>query len=116
MDLSDVFTVVGLVALVKKFVDFLKYATNRNVNGVVTQVVVWVAGVAAVLLYSQSDFADRIRLGEFGLGDLNVYSLLILGLAIGSLAGVTKDVIASRDDSDTARTPPLIPNSPPPAE
>ena len=98
----------GLLALIKKFIDFAKYATNKDLNGAMTQIVVWVAGVVAVILYAATDWANTIAFGGLTLADMNMASLIALGLALGSGASLTTDFIKSRDESDSARMPALI--------
>lgn len=99
---------VAMFALIKKFIDFTKYVVNRDLNGSVTQLVVWGAGVLAVWLYAQTDWADTISFAGLTLAKMNMGSLVALGLGLGSTASVATDFIKSRDDSDSASMPPLV--------
>lgn len=98
-------------ALVWKFVDFLKALTNRDWNTVVTQLVVWVAGIAAVMLFAHSDFAANISVMDGGmtLATLGGVGQLIVGLSAASLVSVGVDVKKALDNSDSAAQPPLVP-------
>jgi hypothetical protein len=98
----------GLLALIKKFVDFSKYVTNRDWNGALTQIYVWGAGIIAVFLYANTDWAHSIAFGGLTLADMNAGSLVALGLALGSGGSLTTDFIKSRDSSDSAAMPALI--------
>lgn len=99
---------LAAAALVWKIVDFLKYLRTGDVNGVFTQLSVWVAGVAVVLLLANTDWADGITVGDTILGALNGASLVLLGLSVGSTSSVLYDTKAAIDGSDTAVKPPLI--------
>lgn len=102
---------LALVALVKKFIDFAKYLTNRDVNGAITQIVVWGSGVVAVCLFAQTDWAEGIIFAGRTLADMNFASQLAVGLGLGSTAGVVTDVIKASDDSDSAAMPKLLPKA-----
>lgn len=99
----------AMVTLIGKFVDFLKSVTNKDVNGVVTQLTAWAAGVAGVWLYAQTQWADQISFGDRALAQMNGASLIAVGLGASSLMSVLVDFKKARDQSDSARTPPLIP-------
>jgi hypothetical protein len=115
--MDELITVVALFALAKKFVDFSKFVTNRDVNGAFTQLWAWAAGVGAVLVFAATDFAEGIQVGTHALGDLAFWSLVWLGLGIGSVGGVVTDAIKSFDNTDSAAMPKLLPGAadgPPP--
>lgn len=100
---------MGLVlALIWKIVDVLKYALARNGNGVVTQLVVWVAAVFVVIVAANADLTEGLRLvGGRPLGTLNGWSLFLAGLLLGSGASTTVDFKKALDGSDSAAVPPL---------
>lgn len=98
---------IALLALVKKIVDFVKLAMARD-PGAVTQLIAWGAGVAAVLLFAQSDWADGIQVADRALSTLNVWSQVIVGLGISSSAGVVTDAIKATDNTDSATMPSLL--------
>lgn len=99
---------VALGALVVKFTDLLKFLTNKDWNAAITQIVVWVAGFAAVGLFAQTVLADGVEFGGVTLADMNLATLAYIGLTIGSAGSVAYDFKRARDDADTAKTPPLI--------
>lgn len=109
--MEQLITVVALLALAKKFVDFSKYVTNKDVNGAFTQVWAWGAGIAAVLIFAATDFAEDVPVGTHQLGGLAFWSLVWLGLGIGSAGSIVTDIIKSRDNSDSAAMPKLLPGA-----
>ena len=102
---------IAMLALVKKVIDFLKYVTNKDKNGVITTLAAWLGGVVVILLFAASDFASGINIGDTTLGALNVASLVIVGMSIGASAGVAADVISSRRPSDDPARLKLLPKS-----
>ncbi len=99
---------LALLALVKKLIDFLRYASARDVNGVVTQLVTWVSGFGALLLAAQTNWADQIMVGDSSLAALNVWSLVFVGMTVASSASVVHDVTKAVDNKDTAAIPKLL--------
>jgi hypothetical protein len=87
---------LAMLALVKKSVDLLKSATNKDMSAVITILGSWLIGILVVWLFSLSDFADGIEVGSLSIGTLNAAGLVIVGLAIGSSAGVTEDFIVRK--------------------
>lgn len=102
---------VALLALINKFVDFSKYITNKDVNGALTQVYVWGAGVLGVWLYAQTAWADTINFGDLPLSKFNGASIVAVGFAIASAGSVAKDWLKAKDNSDSAAMPKLLPNA-----
>lgn len=100
---------VALLALIKVFVDFGKSVTNKDVNAIFTQLFAWVAGIGAVWIYAQTVWADSIQFGDRALSSFNFASIVCVGLALASAAGVTSDLIKSIDNTDSAAKPPLLP-------
>lgn len=102
--------------LVTKAVDWVRHLRARDWNAVVTQAVVWGAGVGAAFLLAASDFADKVTFDELGgvaLADLNGPSLVFVGMAV--LSGFSKlvDLTKAVDSSQSAAVPPLVPTKPP---
>jgi vacuolar-type H+-ATPase subunit I/STV1 len=100
---------VAMMALIVKFVDFLRYARAGDANGVFTQVFVWVAGIAGVLLAAQTDWAEEIMIGDRSLAALGIWSLVFGGLTFGSAGSLIKDTLKSVDSSNSAKIPTLLP-------
>lgn len=95
-------------ALVKKVVDFCKYGANGDINGMVTQIVSWVTGIAVAFLAANSNWGDGIVVNGQSLGSLNPASLVFVGFNLASAAGVTWDAIKAVDDSNSAIVPNLM--------
>lgn len=93
---------LAMLALIKKVTDFLKLVTNRDVNGITTQVTVWIGGVLVVFLCAQTDFASGLNVGEISLSELNFASLILLGLTVGSGASVAHDYLQARDNTNAS--------------
>ncbi len=100
---------LALSLLVFKAVDFVRYLRAGNVNGWLTQLVAWAAGVGAVLLYAKSGFG--ISIGDFDLGHLNIWGQIVVGLNIGSAGSAWNDARKTFDSSASAAVPTLLPVS-----
>lgn len=101
----DFVPIIAVVALVWKVVDFVKYLRARDVDGALTQGVVWAAGVLAVFLLSGTNFAGGIVLGDVAVSAMNWQSLVLVGLSIGSSASALVDFKKAVDNSDSAAVP-----------
>lgn len=101
----DFAPLLAAITLVWKIVDFVKYLRARNVDAVVTQLGVWIAGVGVTLLLAATNYADGIVIGDLALGNLNLASLVLLGLTIGSSASALVDVKKALDNTDSAAVP-----------
>ena len=99
---------IAMAALVFAIINFVKYVKAGDTNGIVTQLSVWAAGVAVVLLVAQTDLATRIAVGDEPLSALNVWSLLFVGLTIGSTGTLLNDFKKAFDNTDSAHTTSLI--------
>lgn len=85
--------VLVLLATVKKVVDFVRYAKAGEVNGIVTQVVAWLAGFGLVALAAHSAWADSVVIGDVPLAGMSLASQLLTGIAIGSTASLAHDAL-----------------------
>ena len=99
---------LALALLVKKFIDFLRYASAKDWNGVTTQLLTWVSGVGAMFLVAQTDWAMSIMVGDMSLAALNGYSLVFVGLTVASGASAAVDTLKAVDNSQTAKVPNLL--------
>ncbi len=99
---------IAMVALIKKLVDFVRYAKNGDINGIVTQIVAWAAGIAIFFLAAQSDWADGIEIGDRALSVLNGWSLVLAGATFGSVASTAQDLFKSVDNTNSAAIPTLL--------
>jgi hypothetical protein len=106
-----------LGALVYVFINTLKLAQAKQWGSVLTQVGVWVAGVAAVFLVGASKIGETIKftVGQaptqkvYTLTSLDTFSKLVLGLLASSLFATSyNQFIKARDNNDTAVIPPML--------
>lgn len=99
---------VAMAALVLAVINFVKFAKAKDTNGMVTQLSVWIAGVAVVLLVAHTDFAAGLTVGDMTMASLNVYSLVFVGLTLGSSATVLNEFKKALDAGDSAKKPPMV--------
>lgn len=102
-------TWLALGALVSKIVTVVK-SIGKDWNMVLTQVVVWVAGVAVSWLAAQSHLGGGIVFSGLALEKMNFADLVLAGTALGSTFSVVYDFKKARDDSDNAAEPALAPS------
>lgn len=103
MGLITVAGAVLLITLVGKFTDFFKALVNREVNTVVTQVLVWVAAILGVFLVAASQFASTVQITDtMTLDSFDTITKVIIGLLIGSGASYGFDLKKAIDSSDSA--------------
>lgn len=103
---------LAMAALILKVVDFLRYAKAADMNGVLTQLITWVAGVVVLLLVAQTDWADGIPIGDTPLSALGFWSIVFAGMSAGSVASVGKDTLKSVDNSNSSAIPTLVDSGP----
>jgi len=100
-----------MLALVKKVIDFLKYVTNRDLNGVLTTAGAWIGGIVVIVLFAQSNFAEGIKIGDTTLAAINFASLVVVGMSIGSGAGLANDWISAKEPKDDPARLKLLPSA-----
>jgi hypothetical protein len=104
----EVFTAATLLALVTKFTGVVKYLSNREWRAVATQVLSWVVATAAVMIAAQADVAENLTTwGNIALSDLDFWSQVLAGIAVGSGASVIYDYEKVFDNTNTAVEPRL---------
>lgn len=101
---------VGLIALILKSVDFVRLFANikTNVSAVITQVLAWIGGVVAVVLFSSSDFGNSVNAAGTTLDKVSGATLVLIGIMLSSAASVVVDFKQSIDATDSAAKPPLL--------
>lgn len=109
MEGTDAVALALLGTLVSKLIDFFKAVTARDVNGVVTQLGVWAAGVLAVFLAGASQIGGRIGFEGITLQAANGPTKVMFGLVIMSLLSKVYDFQKAIDNTQSAATPSLIP-------
>lgn len=100
-----------LAALAKKVVDFLRQARGKDTSAVVTQLVAWVAGIVVVYLGAHVDFAGAINVANMSLDQMSLWTQTILGLVVGSVGSVGKDLLKALDNTQTEASPELVPGT-----
>lgn len=100
----------GLVAML----DFIRYAKVRDANGALMIFLAWLGGFGMVALGAQADVTQGLVLivDQPPLGLLDVWSLVLLGFVIGSIAPTGVKVLKAFDNTDTAKTPMLVSKTP----
>ncbi len=107
---------VAAIALIMKLIDFTRYARARDVNGIVTQLATWLAGILVFLLVAQTTWAKGITLAGQTMDRLGFWSLVFAGVSVASTASVVKDTLKAVDNHNTAKIPTLLPTGPQPPE
>jgi hypothetical protein len=97
----DFVPILVLLATVKKCVDFVRYANAGDLNGILTQIVAWLAGFAVVALAAHTPWARGIVFADISLAHLNLSAQLLAGIAVGSSASLAHDAVVG------TRTPPV---------
>jgi hypothetical protein len=105
---------LAMLALTVKVIDWLRYLRAGDMNGVLTQLAAWVAGVLVVLLVAQTAWSDGIQVGGTNLHVLGFWSLVFYGMSAGSGASLAKDTLKAVDNTNSAAIPVLVPSKTPP--
>jgi riboflavin transporter FmnP len=79
----EILVVIFLILLVKKIMDFIKYAANGDANGVVTQLVTWAVAIGVVYLATWAHW-NQISEGDN-------WDRLLWGFYLGSAAATVHD-------------------------
>lgn len=101
---------VVAAGLIAKVVDFVRFARARDVNAIAVQVLAWVSGVGVAAWLAQTPFADQIMPG---LASMNFATQALVGIGLASAAGLVADGRKTFDNSQSAKVPPLVKDSPP---
>lgn len=100
--------VLAMAALVVAIINFIKFIKAGDGNGIATQLAVWVAGVVVLFIAAQTDFASGISIGDMEIDQMNAWTLVFVGLTLGSVGTLANDIKKALDNSDSAVKPPLI--------
>lgn len=106
-------SVALLIGLIWKIGDWFKLVTNKDWNGAGTQVFMWVVGVVVLLIAAEANAFQQFSLPgmQDPLGSLNFWSMVLLGMAITSSGSVLFDFKKAFDNTDSAKTPQLMPGA-----
>lgn len=115
--MSQVVPMIGLGSTVVAAVNMLRYAVNRNVNGVATLGAAWLGGWGMTALAAHSSVTDGVTLmGSQPIAATNWADQLLYGIAVASFGSFGVEVKKALDRSDNASKPRLIPPRRPRAE
>jgi hypothetical protein len=107
----NVTPIVLLGTLVFTFVNFLRFLVGRDWSAVLTQLIAWGAGVAAVFLIKATPFAQGVKIGSMQMDKMGFWSSLVVGLLATSLLSTVNVVKKALDANDSAKVPALIPRA-----
>ncbi len=99
---------VVMLATIKKVVDFVRYAKAGDTNGIVTQLLAWLAGFGLAALVAHTPWAATINMGGVTLAEMNIAAQIFAGLALGSAAAFGTDILKAADNSQSAAVPALV--------
>jgi|GEM_PF-1726568 len=99
---------VAVGTLVFTFVNFLTYIKSKNWNGIVTQVIAWVAGIAGIVLAAHTQFASTVTFGSATLSRMDAATQIFLGLIATSILSTVNELKKAIDNSDSAAKAPLV--------
>lgn len=104
----EILGLAGLLSLIWKVVDFLRFLTNRDINSAVTQASVWGAAIAVSLLAREAEPFSTIGVLGTTFADLSTPAIILFALGLGSTASGVVDFKKALDGSDSAAVPPLL--------
>jgi hypothetical protein len=93
----EIVTFAALVALSTKLVSFVKMALARD-RGAVTQLVSWVVGIGVTFLAANAGLTTTLLIPgtDATFGQLDTWSAVLTGLALGSAGSLTYDAVGRR--------------------
>jgi hypothetical protein len=104
----EVFTAATLVALALKITSTVKYAKARDWWSIITQAVAWAAGVGVVWLAAEAQAVQDVVLwSTVTAGSLDIWSIVLAGLALGSSASFGRDALKAVDNTTSTAEPSL---------
>lgn len=100
----------GIALAVNKTVSVVKAIANGNKNDAVTQILVWLIGVGAVILAAHASLTSDMLLPGLGrsLGSVDTASHVLLGWILGGSGSFAFDLKKAIDNGDSAAEPPLL--------
>lgn len=98
----------AMALLVIAIINLVKFVRAGDMNGIITTISVWIAGVVVMFLVAQTDFADGIVIADRALSSYNAWSLVFMGLTISSIAQFANDIRGAIDNTVTTAKPHLV--------
>lgn len=113
MGFGDSVTIVGLTALIFAVVNFLRFLTNfkKNKSAVLTQALAWIGAILIVAISSHSIITKEMVVFGWRLQDLDLGSVVLAGLMIGSSASVLDKLLGAFDNTRSSAAPPRLPDN-----
>lgn len=107
--MESVVLLAGLAFAINKITSVIKAVTNGESRTVITQVIVWAVGFGMLLLTANSDIGGALLIPGFEqpLGEIDVISVLLLGIILGSSGSFVYDFKKAIDNTDNASETPL---------
>jgi len=111
----EALAIAALLAFAAKLTDLAKFLRAKDWNASGTQIVTWAAGFGTLALGAASSVTEGIAIPGLGvpIGDLDIWSMILLGASGTSLFSVAYDFKKAIDNTDSANTPALFPDSNP---
>lgn len=108
MEQAAALAAIGFLA--SKIIELVKYLKNKDWNGFVTLVSMWIAGVVVTVLAAVAEVTEALVLPgtSVPLGVLDGPSLVFLGATLSSVVSFAYDAKKAVDRSDSAKQPPLL--------
>lgn len=106
-----------LVAALYALQNLVRYLKAQDWNGAVGIILAAATGIGAVALAAHSDVTSALHLISNGpaLGNLDAGSQILLGISVGSAGTVLADARNAVDGTTSAKKPPIVGPTPPPA-
>ena len=108
----DFVPTAAMAALVMTVVNFARYARGKDWSAVLTQALSWAGGVAAMAIYSRSDFASGVMVGDVSLAGLSGWSVVAVGLTVGAAPSVLVEGLKAIDNTRSTSKPALLRRKP----
>lgn len=103
-----IFSLVGVIAITKKAVDFVAWVKNGNWDAVVKTVIAIVAAIALTFVLRETDFSNQVTVLGTTLDTMNNWTVAYIGLALGAIAAFGVDFLAARDNTRSSATAPIV--------
>ncbi len=110
MDVTTFTTAVLLGLAVYTAQNLVRYIKAKDLNGILGILLAWLGGFAVAEWASHASITANLVLvdGAGPLGGMDVGSLALLGLGLGSAATGFADHLAARDNTQSAAKPNLV--------
>lgn len=103
----DFAPLVALGLVLYTLLNAAKYMMNRDWNALLTQIVGFGIAIGVVFLFSATDWADKIGVGDKTLANINGLSKVVVAFVVLAVGVGGYDFKRAIDRSDSAQTPPL---------